>query len=105
MVGLEDIPAIRLLEGLGREFARAEVWVYLGLGAFSGHALGRFVKAVAPWVALFYLGAVLMGQASPEVLFLEVYELMERAWAFLSGLNGGLLLGLGLGVLSGLSDR
>jgi hypothetical protein len=104
-VGLEDVPAIRLLEGLGREFARPEVWIYLGFGTFAGYAVGRFVKAVAPWVALFYLGAALMGQASPEALLLGLYGLVERAWAFLSGLNGGLLLGLGLGVLSGLSDR
>jgi len=75
------VPAVRLLETVGRGFARPEVWAYLGFGAFSGHALGRFAKAVVPWAALFYLGA------------------------FLSGLNGGLLLGLGLGVLSGLSDR
>ncbi len=104
-MGLEEVPAVRFLEAVGKEFARPEVWVYLGFGAFSGYALGRFLKAVVPWVALFYLGAVLMGQASPEVLFLKLYGLMEQAWAFLSGLNGGLLLGLGLGVLSGVSDR
>jgi hypothetical protein len=89
MMGLEGVPAVRFLEALGREFARPEVWAYLGFGAFSGYALGRFAKAVVPWVALFYLGAVLTGHASPEVLFLRLYELMERTWAFLSGPQRG----------------
>ncbi|MDM7324646.1 MAG: hypothetical protein P3W93_006640 [Thermus sp.] len=84
-------------------FSRPETWLYLGIGALGGYALGRVVLLVLPPLALFYGVAFLMGRADPASLVLLLEGAFRGAWSLLLGAPLGLSLGLSVGFVSGIA--
>lgn len=102
---MESLPVLQVAEALGRAFSQGEAWALLGVGLLSGYAVGRVARAVVPWMALLYLGAVFLGRGDLEDLARQLGAATREVWAFLAGLPTGLSLGGVVGFLSGLSDR